>query len=353
MTLRLQSRVPEHDQAEAAVAGVPTPILSSPPSKRWWPDDEKGWTSDASWGCMLRTQQSLLQALLATALILKELLNDVGEWFGRGTTADAINLKSLVQSFPDASLGISVAVDGHIFKTNVYLASHTSIHASYRDSESMRSLWRTICSPQAYHTRATVPLRLPTQTTEPADKQLLLGRRLNPAGANGGGSVPSGEASDDRLATQMHHVTSLGAPEVLLRARAKCRSQGSIRACSLVFYARGKRTSSTQSGRTAVVVADNSLESMSDPEDDEDDKPVDKDSLGSSAGDGDGERDVVADVIVDGDGDGDARKDEEEDSSDVFLNTGEGAAICDQISYAQPPRAGKAAAAPKTTPSVS
>jgi hypothetical protein len=101
------------------------------------------------------------------------------------------------------------------------------------------------------------------------------------------------------------------------------------------------------------VVADNSLESMSDPEDDEDDKPVDKDSLGSSAGDRDGECDVVVDVIVDGDGDGDARKDEEEDSSDVFLNTGEGTAICDQISYAQPPRAGKAAAALKTTPSVS
>ena len=32
--------------------------------------------------------------------------------------------RSLVQSFPEASLGISVAVDGQIFQTDVYSASH-------------------------------------------------------------------------------------------------------------------------------------------------------------------------------------------------------------------------------------
>jgi hypothetical protein len=36
-----------------------------------------------------------------------------------------ICFRSLVQSFPDASLGISVAVDGQIFQTEVYSASHS------------------------------------------------------------------------------------------------------------------------------------------------------------------------------------------------------------------------------------
>ncbi|KAH7909440.1 cysteine protease required for autophagy [Hygrophoropsis aurantiaca] len=146
--------------------------LTSPRPKKWnWPvGGEKGWTSDAGWGCMLRTGQSLLaNALLhlhlgrdwrrppvpvrtvdyATyvqiitwfldtpspqapfsvhrmALAGKELGKDVGQWFGPSTAAGAI--KTLVHAFPDANLGVSVASDGVIFQSDVYAASHRNVH---------------------------------------------------------------------------------------------------------------------------------------------------------------------------------------------------------------------------------
>jgi cysteine protease ATG4 len=74
------------------------------------------------------------------ALAGKELGKDVGQWFGPSTAAGAIKCvndntliirsdidlssRTLVHNFPEASLGISVAVDGQIFQTDVYSASH-------------------------------------------------------------------------------------------------------------------------------------------------------------------------------------------------------------------------------------
>ncbi|CCL99974.1 uncharacterized protein FIBRA_01999 [Fibroporia radiculosa] len=144
---------------------------SSPQPKRWnWGlGGEKGWTSDSGWGCMLRTGQSLLaNALLhlhlgrdwrrppypiytadfATyvqiiswflddpsplcpfsvhrmALVGKELGKDVGQWFGPSTAAGAI--KTLVHAFPEAGLGVSVAVDGVIYQSDVYAVSRSTM----------------------------------------------------------------------------------------------------------------------------------------------------------------------------------------------------------------------------------
>ncbi|KAI0320566.1 hypothetical protein OF83DRAFT_1258250 [Amylostereum chailletii] len=157
---------------EAEQHVVPTAGPTSPQPKRWnWPGTgERGWTSDAGWGCMLRTGQSLLATALfhlhlgrdwrrppqpvftadyalyvqmltwffdspsplcpfsvhRMALAGKDLGKDVGQWFGPSTAAGA--LKTLTHAFPDAGLGVSVAVDGQIFQTDVYAASHPPQH---------------------------------------------------------------------------------------------------------------------------------------------------------------------------------------------------------------------------------
>ncbi|KAI0089801.1 peptidase family C54-domain-containing protein [Irpex rosettiformis] len=146
-------------------------ILSgSPQPKKWnWPlGGEKCWTSDAGWGCMLRTGQSLLaNALLhvhlgrdwrkppyplytsdyATyvqiitwfldeptcpfsvhrmALVGKQLGTKVGQWFGPSVAAGAI--KKLVHAFPEAGLGIYIASDGGmIYESEVIASSHAGI----------------------------------------------------------------------------------------------------------------------------------------------------------------------------------------------------------------------------------
>ncbi|OCH89815.1 hypothetical protein OBBRIDRAFT_793889 [Obba rivulosa] len=151
-------------------------LATSPQPKKWnWSlGGEKGWTSDAGWGCMLRTGQSLLANTLlhlhlgrdwrrppypicttdyATyvqiltwffdnpspmcpfsvhrmALVGKELGKEVGQWFGPSTAAGAI--KTLVHAFPEAGLGVSVASDSVIYQSDVYAASRSNLNSPRR-----------------------------------------------------------------------------------------------------------------------------------------------------------------------------------------------------------------------------
>ncbi|KAI0757764.1 peptidase family C54-domain-containing protein [Daedaleopsis nitida] len=164
---------------EAEVYDSPTGLPSSPPAKKWnWPiGGEKGWSSDAGWGCMLRTGQSLLaNALLhlhlgrdwrrpphpvytadyATyvqiitwfldtpsplcpfsvhrmALVGKDLGKDVGQWFGPSTAAGAI--KTLVHNFPDSGLGVAVATDSTLYESDVYAASRSAMYSVRRHGQ--------------------------------------------------------------------------------------------------------------------------------------------------------------------------------------------------------------------------
>ncbi|KAF8266378.1 hypothetical protein EI94DRAFT_1733232 [Lactarius quietus] len=465
----------EREQAEAAVAaaaGVSTSISSSPPSKRWWPGGEKGWTSDAGWGCMLRTGQSLLATALihlhlgrdwrrppqpvytadyATyvqiltwffdspstlcpfsvhrmALAGKELGKDVGQWFGPSTAAGAI--KSLVQSFPDASLGISVAVDGQVFQTDVYSASHPPTQSPrprklsrwggrgvvvligirlgidgvnpiyYETIKALYSFPQSVgiaggrpsssyyfVGSQAdnlfyldpHHTRATIPLRPPTQTSErerergipirqatperglftprpssfptsPASSRTGAHVRWNSAGANGAGSDLSGAASDAGLdPTQVHYVTSYSAAELRTFHCERVRKMplSGLDPSMLIGFLckteddwidlRRRVAELFKKHKTIFSIVDEPP-SWSDADDkDEDDMPDDKDSSRSGLGD--------ADVDVE------TREDEEEDSSDDFFDAGEGAVIsADRLSSRAASESGQSGAGTEDDP---
>ncbi|ORY23614.1 peptidase family C54-domain-containing protein [Naematelia encephala] len=168
-------------------SNLPQPTLGgSLPSRpstspwSWSRSEERGLTSDAGWGCMLRTGQSMLANALIhlhlgrdwrlpsakphmpprtideraelndyasyvrlmawfmddpsplapfsvhrMALIGKELGKEVGEWFGPSTAAGA--LKTLANAFPPCGLAVATATDSIIYKSDVYSASNLTL----------------------------------------------------------------------------------------------------------------------------------------------------------------------------------------------------------------------------------
>ncbi|KAG9291499.1 hypothetical protein G9A89_021918 [Geosiphon pyriformis] len=157
-------------QQQLNFASYPTEFYDDFTSRIWCtyrhnyaPIRPTNFTSDAGWGCMLRTGQSLLANALIVqflgrewrrvrkgddtwgpyvqiltwflddmsslcpfsvhriALLGKQLGKNIGEWFGPSTASQAI--KALVQNFPTAQLSVHVTTDAVIYKKEVYKAA--------------------------------------------------------------------------------------------------------------------------------------------------------------------------------------------------------------------------------------
>ncbi|KAJ7210146.1 hypothetical protein GGX14DRAFT_626527 [Mycena pura] len=194
--------------------------------KRWWGlGGTKGWPSDAGWGCMLCTVQSLLATALqrmgdpplllssapsfpprtpAThaehAPLLSWFLDSpsapfsvhrmalagkaAGMWFGPSAAASA--LRSLVNGFPACGLGVCVTTGSTLFQSEVFAASHspdallcTRLVAPSRGHGASTSLHR-----QAHGGKADGQAKPETRAWGDRPVLLLLGIRLGLDGVN-------------------------------------------------------------------------------------------------------------------------------------------------------------------------
>ncbi|KAJ6522191.1 hypothetical protein DFH09DRAFT_1251014 [Mycena vulgaris] len=176
----------------SSVSSTSTSGTGTSARKKWWPlGGTKGWTSDAGWGCMLRTGQSLLATAVQRAaegafldapaapfgvhrmaLAGKAAGKDVGMWFGPSAAASA--LRTLVDAFPECGLGVSVATDGTLYQTEVFAASHSPAARAALQAHAARSPTK--------HAHAHVPKPEATWGDRPV--LLLLGIRLGLDGVN-------------------------------------------------------------------------------------------------------------------------------------------------------------------------